>query len=118
MTPEEKIEAIKSVRDWNLKLVQEYKNIGSESMVNVCQKAAEDAGQTMLWLEELKEYRSIVCLYMAVTPDEYELPLYVSDTAAELARHYGLKPNTVSTSISQNKNGEKTGRKFVKVIYD
>ena len=34
-------------------------------------------------------------LRMAVTADEYELPLIVEDTAAALARRLGVSENTV-----------------------
>ena len=36
-------------------------------------------------------------LWLAVTADEYELPLAVEDTAAALARRLGVSENTVRT---------------------
>lgn len=42
-------------------------------------------------------------LYMAVTPDEYELPLYVAGTIEELAAWAGIKVKTVREQCSRNK---------------
>lgn len=36
-------------------------------------------------------------LWLAVTADEYELPLVIEDTAAALARRLGVSENTVRT---------------------
>ena len=54
-------------------------------------------------------------LYMGVTPDEYELPLCVSDTAAELARMYGMTPNAVYCNICNNQDGTRNGIKFLRI---
>ena len=35
-------------------------------------------------------------LWMAVTPDEYELPMYVADTARELGEKYGVSKTAVA----------------------
>ena len=43
-------------------------------------------------------------LWMAVTADEYELPLAVEDTAAALARRLGVSENTVRTVEYRGKN--------------
>ena len=43
-------------------------------------------------------------LWMAVTADEYELPLAVEDTAAALARRLGVSENTVRTVKYRGKN--------------
>lgn len=60
-----------------------------------------------------------VCLYMAVTPDELELPLAVFDTAKELAARFSVSPGCVASCIKKNKSGKTTGRKFVRVeFYD
>ena len=47
--------------------------------------------------------------------DEYELPLMVADTAAELGRAYGLGKNAVSDAVLKGKSGKLSGRKFIKV---
>lgn len=43
-------------------------------------------------------------LWMAVTADEYELPLAVEDTAAALTRRLGVSENTVRTVEYRGKN--------------
>ena len=42
-------------------------------------------------------------LYIAVTPDHLELPMYVADTAEEMAAWAGVKVNTVKSNCSRNK---------------
>ena len=42
-------------------------------------------------------------LYMKVTRDEYELPLAVAETKAELARMLGIKREHVRTAFSHAK---------------
>lgn len=45
-------------------------------------------------------------LYIAVTPDCFELPLFVADTAEEMAAWAGVKVNTVKSNCSRNKRQE------------
>lgn len=46
------------------------------------------------------------CLYIKVTRDKYELPLFVADTAREMAEHEGNTENTIYSSISHyERNG-------------
>ena len=54
-------------------------------------------------------------LYMAVTPDKYELPLAVCGTAKELGELFGVSKTSVLSSISKKLPGTTTGRKFIKV---
>lgn len=54
-------------------------------------------------------------MYMAVTPDKYELPLAVCDTAGELGAKFGVSANLIQSSISKNQSGRNRGFKFVKV---
>lgn len=42
-------------------------------------------------------------LWLLVTHDEYELPLFVADTAAELGRHVGQSANTILSAVSHAK---------------
>jgi hypothetical protein len=42
-------------------------------------------------------------LYIAVTPDHLELPMYVADTAEEMAEWAGVKVQSVKSSCSRNK---------------
>lgn len=43
-------------------------------------------------------------LWLAVTADEYELPLAIEDTAAALARRLGVSENTVRVMEYRGKN--------------
>lgn len=45
-------------------------------------------------------------LYIAVTPDCFELLLFVADTAEEMAVWAGVKVNTVKSNCSRNKRQE------------
>lgn len=54
-------------------------------------------------------------LYMAVTPDKYELPLVVTETLRELSFILGTKENNLSSSLSRKRSGKKKGYKIVKV---
>jgi len=63
-----------------------------------------------------KYKRSII--YMAVTPDKYELPLYVADTVEEIAEKYGLTKKNIYNYVSANRSGRIAGVKFVKVKDD
>ncbi len=54
-------------------------------------------------------------LYMSVTADKFELPLYVADSAAELALHYHVTKNAVQSSISKAHSGRTRGYKFIRV---
>lgn len=42
-------------------------------------------------------------LFMAVTPDEYELPLAPPDTAKNLAELFGTTPNNIWSQVSHQK---------------
>ena len=59
--------------------------------------------------------RGMQMLWMAVTADEYELPLCVTDTAAELAAKYNTTKNKVMSYICAGKTGRYRGYKFVRV---
>ena len=54
-------------------------------------------------------------MWLAVTPDQYELPLAVADTAEQLAAMFGLTRGSVINLVSKNAPGTQSGRKFVKV---
>lgn len=51
-------------------------------------------------------------LYMLVTKDEYELPLYVTDNAKELAKKCNIEYGSLKTMISKGKPG------YRKVVID
>lgn len=54
-------------------------------------------------------------LYMAVTPDRYELPLAVCRSADELGSCFGIKGHTVLANICRNETGTKRGAKFIRI---
>ncbi|MBU3131570.1 hypothetical protein KPL40_03825 [Clostridium gasigenes] len=54
-------------------------------------------------------------LWLAVSPDKYELPMVVEDSAKKLARRLNVSSNVVSSSISKNLSGKIQGRKIIKV---
>lgn len=43
-------------------------------------------------------------LWIAATPDKYELPMIVADSAAELARRCGCDAQKVQNEIQRNKH--------------
>ncbi|MDU4882967.1 aspartyl-phosphate phosphatase Spo0E family protein [uncultured Clostridium sp.] len=55
-----------------------------------------------------------VLVWMAVTPDKFELPIVVKDTARELAEYLGISAETVYKS-SRRVNGVNTGRRILSV---
>lgn len=57
-------------------------------------------------------------LWLAVTPDKYELPLCVEETSGKLAKRLGIKPDSVISAAHKNRSGKTTGRKIVKVKYE
>ena len=54
-------------------------------------------------------------LWLAVEPDEYELPLAVCETSKELGLLFGLSATTVIHMARLGADGSRSGRKFVKV---
>ena len=54
-------------------------------------------------------------IYIAVTPDKYELPMAVACNTTELSRMTGIKKEYISQAISKGLNGKKQGMKFVRV---
>lgn len=54
-------------------------------------------------------------LWLELSRDKYELPLIVADSAAELARKAGVKPNTVFQYIFRYRNGLIKYERFCKV---
>lgn len=53
--------------------------------------------------------------YMAVSSDEFELPIFIEDSARELALKLDVSEHTIHTSIHLNKSGKYLGRKIIKV---
>lgn len=46
-------------------------------------------------------------LYMAVTNDAYELPVYITDTVSELSYLLGVKSKTISEVLSRGTDNRK-----------
>lgn len=53
--------------------------------------------------------------YMIVTADEFELPIYVADSAKELADYLCITESTVRTAIFRKRNGVINGYRLAKV---
>ena len=54
-------------------------------------------------------------LWLAVTPDKYELPLAVAESSYKLARILGIHQGSVSKAVMEGYSGRNNGRKIVKV---
>ena len=57
-------------------------------------------------------------LYMAVTPDQYELPICVKDSPSELAEVLGITVNAVQSACAPGKackSGTKRGYRIIRV---
>ena len=57
-------------------------------------------------------------LWLAVEIDEYELPLYVADSARELAEKFGTTKHNVECNVLRGDNGRISGRRFIRVLND
>lgn len=57
-------------------------------------------------------------LWMKVTNDEYELPLAVAESAAELARMVGVKPESIYTIMSRSRKGKQHSPYMVVTVDD
>lgn len=62
-----------------------------------------------------KEGLKMKYLWLAITADKYELPIYVADTCKELAEVIGVSQNLISSHISKNKSGKISKVRFKKV---
>lgn len=54
-------------------------------------------------------------LYMAVTADELELPIFVSENCQELADKFQITKSNVLASISHKRSGKYSGVRFLRV---
>ena len=57
-------------------------------------------------------------LWLCVEADNYELPLAVADSSAELARKCGTNKHNVEAQVYGHWSGKMSGRKFVVVPRD
>lgn len=54
-------------------------------------------------------------LYLAVTCDDMELPLYVTESLDELCNKFGVSKNVVLSSIAHHHSGKRRGVKFARI---
>lgn len=54
-------------------------------------------------------------VYMAVSADKYELPIYVADTVKELSELTNIKRRTISKYISMKQVVKKRNMKIIRV---
>lgn len=54
-------------------------------------------------------------LYMAVTIDDIESPIFIENSVVDLSSRLGVAPSTVYNSINCGCSGKITGRKIVKI---
>lgn len=52
---------------------------------------------------------------MAVTPDKYELPIAIEDSALSLAIRMGTTENNIASRAHRNHSGVRKGYKVVKI---
>ena len=62
-------------------------------------------------ISKQEERRKPRYLYMAVTNDKMELPVFFADSSKELAKVVGIAASTVLTYICRNKNMERYKQK-------
>ena len=56
--------------------------------------------------------------YIAVTPDEYELPMAVAETTEELARLMGVSGGTIRSHLYKVKSGIVKKPRYEKVVIE
>ena len=57
-------------------------------------------------------------IWMKVTHDEFELPVIVADSLAELAQKDGVTTNNISSSVSHAKAGRKPSSPYRRVVLE
>ena len=57
-------------------------------------------------------------LYIAVTHDEYELPIAVADSATALARMLGIQPNAIHKQMHFARTGKRKWCQYREVEVD
>lgn len=122
MTPEE----LRECRRANSRA--RYSRLKAEGLCIKCGREPAAPGHTMCeacmaWKREDNRARykprpKRAVLYMEVTRDEYELPVAVADTPAELARMAGTTKDSVLSSITHYNRDGKCFSRFRKVEID
>lgn len=54
-------------------------------------------------------------LWLAVTADEFELPIAIEESAEKLASRIGISPSTVKYLEKKKCTGRNTGRRIVRI---
>lgn len=54
-------------------------------------------------------------LWLAVTADKYEFPIYIEDSCTKLANKLGISNCIVVNLVTQNSSGLYSGRKIIRV---
>ena len=54
-------------------------------------------------------------LWLAVTADKYEFPIYIEDSCTKLANKLGISNCTVVNLVTQNSSSLYSGRKIIRV---
>lgn len=62
-----------------------------------------------------KDTEGTITVWMKVTPDRYELPVEMEDTAKELARLCGVSEMTVFSAVNQVEHGIIKQSRYVRV---
>lgn len=60
----------------------------------------------------------MIRLYLAVTNDEYELPLAVADSVVELSKMIGVSCANIYSNISRGTKGMQSGITFLKLEFE
>lgn len=60
-----------------------------------------------------KKQKNTIKLFMAVTPDKYELPLFVTPSLDEMAKTFHKSKMVISSSICHQRSGNRCGVKFI-----
>ncbi|MBM7836463.1 hypothetical protein [Clostridium sardiniense] len=56
-------------------------------------------------------------VYMAVTPDKYELPVKITETAKQMGDWLGVSENSIYISVCSELSGKRNGFKIVRVKF-
>ena len=57
----------------------------------------------------------IKALWLAVTPDKYELPIAVADSAGALARILKVPESRVRSNWNNRRSGKNNGQKIIRI---
>lgn len=57
-------------------------------------------------------------VYMAVTADKYELPIFIANTPKELANILGVSVRNLRDDLYHGRNGKNKGYRLIKIVLD